>query len=55
VLPGTIDTPQNRAWMSEAMARVAIDPGAIADVIVFLLSRKARAITGAAIRVTGEQ
>jgi NAD(P)-dependent dehydrogenase (short-subunit alcohol dehydrogenase family) len=55
VLPGTIDTPQNRAWMSESMARLAIDPAAIADVIAFLLSPRARAVTGAAIRVTGAQ
>ena len=55
VLPGTIDTPQNRAWMSESMARLAIDPAAIADVIAFLVSPRARAVTGAAIRVTGAQ
>jgi len=55
VLPGTIDTPQNRAWMSESMARLAIDPAAIADVIAFLVSPRARAVTGSAIRVTGAQ
>ena len=55
VLPGTIDTPQNRAWMSAEMAKVAIDPAAIADVILFLLSPRARAVNGAAIRVTGAQ
>src|SRR4051812_21003989 len=35
VLPGTIDTPQNRAWMSAEQANVAIAPGAIADVVAF--------------------
>ncbi len=55
VLPGTIDTPQNRAWMNEDMAKRAIDPAAIADVIAFLLSPAARAVNGAAIRVTGSQ
>lgn len=55
VLPGTIDTPQNRAWMSAEQASVAIDPRAIADAIAFLLSDAARAVNGAAIRITGRQ
>lgn len=55
VLPGTLDTPQNRGWMSEEQAAVAIDPRALADVVVFLLGDGARAVTGAAIRVTGRQ
>jgi NAD(P)-dependent dehydrogenase (short-subunit alcohol dehydrogenase family) len=55
VLPGTIDTPQNRAWMSDSMAKLAIDPAAIAEVILFLLSPRARAVNGAALRVTGAQ
>lgn len=55
VLPGTMDTPQNRAWMSEADAKKAIDPTAVADVIAFLVSNAARSVTGAAIRVTGSQ
>jgi NAD(P)-dependent dehydrogenase (short-subunit alcohol dehydrogenase family) len=49
VLPGTIDTPQNR----EAMPR-SNSPWAIADVIVFLASDGARAINGAAVPVFGK-
>ncbi|NUP08547.1 MAG: SDR family oxidoreductase [Polyangiaceae bacterium] len=55
ILPGTIDTPQNRAWMTKEQVDVAIDPAAIADVIAFLLSDDARAVTGASIKITGRQ
>jgi NAD(P)-dependent dehydrogenase (short-subunit alcohol dehydrogenase family) len=53
VLPSIIDTPQNRAAMPEADPARWVDPDALADVIVFLASRGARAIHGAAIPVTG--
>ncbi len=53
VLPGTIDTPANRAAMPSADFRRWVPPDAIADVILFLCSPAARAIHGAAIPVYG--
>lgn len=53
VLPGTIDTPQNREAMPQADASRWVAPTAIADVILFLASAGARAIHGAAIPVYG--
>lgn len=53
VLPGTIDTPQNRASMAGADFSRWVAPAAIADVIHFLTSDAARAVNGAAIRVFG--
>ncbi len=53
ILPGTIDTPQNRENMPNADFSRWVQPEAIADVILFLASDKARAITGAAIPVYG--
>ena len=53
VLPGTIDTPQNRAAMPESDFSKWVPASAIADVITFLASDAARAITGAAIPVLG--
>jgi NAD(P)-dependent dehydrogenase (short-subunit alcohol dehydrogenase family) len=53
VLPGTIDTPQNRAALPADPNGRLVPAGAIADVIAFLLSDAARAISGAAIPVYG--
>jgi NAD(P)-dependent dehydrogenase (short-subunit alcohol dehydrogenase family) len=53
VLPGTIDTPQNRKDMPDADHSRWVSAEAIADVIVFLASPAARAVTGAAVPVFG--
>jgi NAD(P)-dependent dehydrogenase (short-subunit alcohol dehydrogenase family) len=53
VLPGTIDTPENREAMPKADRSQWVPPEAIADVILFLASHGARAITGAAVPVYG--
>ncbi len=53
VLPGTIDTPQNRRDMPGADFSKWVAPEAIADVIVFLASDAARAVSGAALPVYG--
>jgi NAD(P)-dependent dehydrogenase (short-subunit alcohol dehydrogenase family) len=53
VLPGIIDTPQNRAAMPGADFSKWVAPEAIADVILFLASDGSRAIHGAAIPVYG--
>lgn len=52
ILPSTIDTPTNRADMPDADFATWVQPSAIADVIVFLASAEARAISGALIPVT---
>ena len=53
VLPGTLDTPRNRADMPQADFSRWAAPEAVADVVAFLASDAARAVTGAAIRVFG--
>jgi NAD(P)-dependent dehydrogenase (short-subunit alcohol dehydrogenase family) len=53
VLPGTIDTPQNRQAMPKADYSRWVAPEAIADVILFLASEAARAVNGAAVSVNG--
>jgi NAD(P)-dependent dehydrogenase (short-subunit alcohol dehydrogenase family) len=53
VLPSIIDTPQNRADMPEADFERWVKPNELADVIVFLLSDRACAVTGALIPVSG--
>ena len=53
VMPSIIDTPANRADMPKADFKNWVAPDALADVILFLASDKARAIHGAAIPVVG--
>jgi NAD(P)-dependent dehydrogenase (short-subunit alcohol dehydrogenase family) len=53
ILPGTVDTPQNRASMPDADHSLWVPPAALADVVVFLCSASSRAINGAAIPVFG--
>ena len=53
VMPSIIDTPANRADMPKADPRKWVDPRALADVILFLASDRARAMHGAAVPVVG--
>ena len=53
LLPSIIDTAPNRADMPKADFSRWVKPQQLADVIVFLLSGQASAITGALIPVTG--
>jgi len=53
VLPSVLDTPANRAAMPEADPRRWVTPRQLADVVLFLISPQAQAVTGASIRVGG--
>lgn len=52
VLPSIIDTPTNRKDMPDADFSQWVQPAAIADLILFLASPAARAVTGALVPVT---
>ncbi|KAF1072840.1 MAG: 3-oxoacyl-[acyl-carrier-protein] reductase FabG [Pseudomonas citronellolis] len=53
VLPGIIDTAQNRLQMPDADRNTWVTPEEVAAVVLFLLGDAARAVTGASIPVTG--
>jgi NAD(P)-dependent dehydrogenase (short-subunit alcohol dehydrogenase family) len=53
VLPGTIDTPQNRAAMPGADPSHWVTPTQVAEVMAFLLSEAAGGVTGQALGVPG--
>ncbi len=53
VLPGTIDTPQNRAAMPDADAALWVTPAEVAEAILFLLSNAASGVSGALLPVGG--
>jgi NAD(P)-dependent dehydrogenase (short-subunit alcohol dehydrogenase family) len=53
VIPGTIDTPENREMMPDANHAKWVKPESLANLILFLASDYARDIHGAAIPVYG--
>jgi NAD(P)-dependent dehydrogenase (short-subunit alcohol dehydrogenase family) len=53
ILPSTLDTPKNRLDMPEADFKRWVTPAEAAEVIAFLVSDAARAVTGALIPVVG--
>lgn len=53
VLPGTIDTPQNRAAMADADTARWVTPEQVAQGMAFLLGEAASGVTGAFLPVTG--
>jgi NAD(P)-dependent dehydrogenase (short-subunit alcohol dehydrogenase family) len=53
IIPGTIDTPQNREALPDADYSTWVAPESLADVILFLTSDAARDVHGAALPVHG--
>src|SRR6266487_3728791 len=53
IMPGTIDTPQNRSAVPNGEFSKWVEPAAIAEVILFLASDASRAVNGAALPVFG--
>ena len=54
ILPGTMDTPANRAAMPGADTSQWVQPAAVASLIVWLAGDAAKDVTGAAIPVYGK-
>lgn len=54
IMPSVIDTPMNREMMPDADHEAWVDPGDIADVILWLCSDGAEVTSGAAVPVYGE-
>ncbi|HTS30825.1 MAG TPA: SDR family NAD(P)-dependent oxidoreductase [Bryobacteraceae bacterium] len=55
VLPGTMDTPGNRDWGSDADRASWVQPSQVAAILLHLASDAGAQITGAAIPVYGKQ
>lgn len=53
IIPGTIDTPQNRKAMPGADFEKWVQPAALADVILFLASDQSQSVHGACVPVYG--
>lgn len=53
VLPGTLDTPENREQQPEADFSRWVNPRRVTDVILFLASDAAQAVHGAAVPAYG--
>ena len=53
VLPGTMDTPQNREAMPNVDPARWVRPDEVAETIAFLLDAASSGVTGAAIPVPG--
>jgi NAD(P)-dependent dehydrogenase (short-subunit alcohol dehydrogenase family) len=53
VLPSILDTPANRADMPKADFSAWVAPEDLAQVMLFLASEEARAVTGTLVPVTG--
>ena len=53
VMPGTVDTPQNRASMPDADPSSWVKPAEIAEAIAYLISDAASGVTGTGLPITG--
>jgi NAD(P)-dependent dehydrogenase (short-subunit alcohol dehydrogenase family) len=53
ILPGTVDTPENRSAMPDADHDSWVPPADLAEVILFLCGAASRSVSGAAIPVYG--